>query len=306
MSLKYPPLKALRAFECAARTGSYVDAASELNVTAAAVSQQVRNLERYYARRLFTRYNNRIVLTDAGNTIYSSLGPALLNLAQKNRELLDGPSAAHLVISVLPSLAQTWLVPLITRFAVHYPKIGIHTRVEEDPVDLVRLGIDLRITYGNQLYADFTGHELFRDSVLPMCSHDFAARHPDAEQNLARLPDHLFLHTVWGDRFASHPTWSDWFRRRQEVREPVIASGRQVSMSSVGLEFASAGLGVILGQQRLAEPWLREGRLRLLAEGGSLPLGQSYFAIHAHHRREPVLLEALLEILRETTVASTV
>ena len=47
MTLKFPPLKALRAFECAARSGSYVDAAEELNVTPAAISQQVRNLEAY-------------------------------------------------------------------------------------------------------------------------------------------------------------------------------------------------------------------------------------------------------------------
>ncbi len=296
MSLKYPPLKALRAFESAARTGSYVDAAGELNVTPAAVSQQVRNLERYYARRLFTRYNNRIVLTDAGSTIYSSLAPALLDLAHKNRELLDGPSAAHLVISVLPSLAQTWLVSLIARFAAQYPNIGLHTRVEEDPVDLTRLGIDLRITYGDQLYADFATRELFRDAVLPMCSHDFAARHPEIDEDLAHLPDQRFVHTVWGDRFASHPTWADWFRYRQTARDPVIASGQQVSMSSVGLEYAAAGMGVILGQQRLAETWLRDGRLIALTTD-SLPLGQSYFALHPHSRREPVLLDALLDIL---------
>ena len=300
MSLKYPPLKALRAFESAARTGSYVDAAGELNVTPAAVSQQVRNLERYYARRLFTRYNNRIVLTDAGNTIYSSLAPALLSLAHKNRELLDGPSAAHLVISVLPSLAQTWLVPLIARFAAQNPRIGIHTRVEEDPVDLVRLGVDLRITYGNQLYADFAARQLFRDSVLPMCSHDFAARHPQAAEDLSQLPDHRFLHTVWGDRFASHPSWADWFRQQQVAREPVVASGLQVSMSSVGLEYAAAGMGVILGQRHLADPWLGDGRLVMLATKG-LSLGQSYYAVHAHSRLEPVLLDSLLELLADAS-----
>lgn len=67
-------------------------------------------------------------------------------------------------------------------------------------------------------------------------------------------------------------------------------------MSSVGLEYAAAGLGVILGQQRLAEPWLRDGRLIALTSD-ALPLGQSYYAVHPHSRREPVLLDALLEIL---------
>ena len=101
---------------------------------------------------------------------------------------------------------------------------------------------------------------------------------------------------MWGDRFASHPTWADWFRHRQSARDPVIASGQQVSMSSVGLEYAAAGMGVILGQRRLADPWLRDGRLITLIDD-ALPLGQAYFAVFPHSRREPVLLDALLDIL---------
>lgn len=69
MALSLPPLNALCSFEAAARFGSYVGAARELGVTAAAVSQQVRNLELHLQRKLFTRFNNRIVLTDAGTAI---------------------------------------------------------------------------------------------------------------------------------------------------------------------------------------------------------------------------------------------
>ena len=96
------------------------------------------------------------------------------------------------------------------------------------------------------------------------------------------------------------PSWSDWFRTRQVARNPVLANGQQVSMSSVGLEFASAGLGVVLGQRQLAEPWLRDGRLLALSPD-SLPLGQGYFAIHAHSRHEPALLDALLRALGAAT-----
>ncbi len=80
MSLKLPPLNALKAFEIAARTGSYVAASKELRVSAAAVSQQVRKLEQYFDKKLFVRYNNRIVLTDAGTSIYTNAAPALQDL----------------------------------------------------------------------------------------------------------------------------------------------------------------------------------------------------------------------------------
>jgi len=293
MTLKFPPLKALRAFECAARSGSYVDAAEELNVTPAAISQQVRNLEAYYDRQLFTRYNNRIVLTDAGTKIYSSLGPPLLDLAQKNAQLLDGPTGANLVISVMPSLAQTWLGPQLARYSRLNPLVGLHTRVEEDPVDFSREKIDLRITYGSQLYSDFETSQVFQDSVVPMCSPEFAALQPSGQNELQALPDHLFIHTVWGVNYASHPGWSEWFRQQDIDRTPSIAHGQQVSMSSVALDYACQGLGVLLGQRRLAQHYLQQGRLIVLSEA-ALPLGQAYYAVypHAGQRREQV--QALL------------
>lgn len=68
-----PPLNALRAFEVAARTGSFVQAGAELGVTAAAVSQQVKLLEDHLGKRLFHRQGNRITLTDAGRTAYPGL-----------------------------------------------------------------------------------------------------------------------------------------------------------------------------------------------------------------------------------------
>lgn len=298
MSLKLPPLKALRAFEAAARAGSYVEAAEELSVTPAAISQQVRNLEAYFSRQLFTRYNNRILLTDAGTKIYTNLGPPLLDLAQKNRQLLEGPTAAHLVVSLLPSLAQTWFIPLLVRFSRQYPHIGIHTRVEEDPVDIARNDIDLRVTYGSLLYTDFDSRKLFHDSVLPMCSPDFAEQYSLNESNLGQLPDQCFIHTVWGDNFASHPTWSEWFRHKGIERDPSIANGQQFSMSSVGLEYASHGPGVLLGQRRLAEEQLRQKRLILLAQE-PLALGQAYFAIFPRAGRQSGLVNSLLDQLAD-------
>ncbi len=105
--MKLPPLNALKAFEIAARTGSYVAAAKELRVSPAAVSQQVRKLEQYFDKKLFLRYNNRIVLTDAGTTFYTSAAPALQDLSSVTRQILEGTARSRLVVSVLPSLAST-------------------------------------------------------------------------------------------------------------------------------------------------------------------------------------------------------
>jgi LysR family glycine cleavage system transcriptional activator len=298
MGMKLPPLNALKAFEIAARTGSYVAAARELLVSPAAVSQQVRKLEQYFDKKLFIRYNNRIVLTDAGTTIYTSVAPALQDLAGVTQKVLEGVARSRLVVSVLPSLAQSWLAPRLASFCRSASGIGIETRVEDDPVDFARDGIDLRICYGPYLYPDFRTTTLFHDVVTPICSPDFAGEHELNEASLSRLPDELFLHTSWGSSFASPPTWKDWFASIGVQRAPNITLGQQIGMSSIALEYARLNMGVLLGQHHLAARDLQENRLILLSQQ-SLSLGHAYSAVYPHSRVRHSGLQKLLEVLTD-------
>ena len=92
MPLTLPPLNALRAFEAAARTGSYVAAAEELGVSAAAVSLQIRKLEDYLGKQMFTRKNNRVVLTDAGHAIRYGAAAALQMISDTTEQLVSDRS----------------------------------------------------------------------------------------------------------------------------------------------------------------------------------------------------------------------
>jgi len=296
MPLKLPPLNALKAFEASARTGSYVTAAEELHVTPAAVSQQVRNLESFFGKQLFVRYNNRIVLTDAGGTIYRNSAPALQGLSRMTRQVLEGTARAHLVVSVVPSLAQCWFIPRLTEQTRQTSGISIETRVEDDPVDFARDDIDLRICYGAYLYPDFEITTLFRDAVVPMCSPSFAHQHQLNELQLADLPDKFLLHTNWGSSYASRPGWANWFDSAGISRSPHIADGHQFNMSSIALQCAVLGMGVVLGQLALATPDLRAKRLVALSDK-SLQLGHAYCAVRPHTRTGHSGLQKLLDSL---------
>ncbi len=296
--MKLPPLNALKAFEIAARTGSYVAAAKELRVSPAAVSQQVRKLEQYFDKKLFLRYNNRIVLTDAGTAFYTSAAPALQDLSSVTQQILEGTARSRLVVSVLPSLASTWLAPRLAAYCRTTPGGGIETRIEDDPVDFARDDIDIRICYGPYLYPDFKATALFHDTVAPICSPDFAREHKLNEANLSQLPDELFLHTSWGSSFASPPTWKDWFTSIGVERTPNITLGQQIGMSSIALEYARLNMGVLLGQRHLAARDLQENRLILLSQQ-SLPLGHAYSAVYPHSRVRHSGLQKLLEVLTD-------
>ena len=155
MPLSLPPLNALRAFEAAARTGSYVAAAEELGVSPAAVSQQVRNLEDFLGKQLFMRFNNRVLLTDAGQVVFAGASDALQSISALTEQVMSGGTRSRLVISVITSVAERWLEPRLAAFALKEKALRIELRVEGDPVDFARHNIDLRICYGtNHLSGD--------------------------------------------------------------------------------------------------------------------------------------------------------
>ena len=271
--LKLPPLNALKYFEASARTGSYVAAADELNVTPAAVSQQVRNLETFLRRKLFTRLNNRIVLTDAGHAIHAGITPALEDISSLTHRVLAGSSRAKLVVSVIPSLAECWFMPAFAAF-MENAALRVDLRIADDPVGFASGEIDLRITYGSSHYPGLQAVSLFRDEVLPMCQPALAER-----TAIRNADDSLFIHTNWGQSFASHPTWDDWLARFLPARRIDPAKGHRVGSSLLALDFARRGLGIVLGQRALAEEDLRHGRLVAL-DSQSLPLGHDYCAIY--------------------------
>jgi LysR family glycine cleavage system transcriptional activator len=289
--LKLPPLNALKSFESAARTGSYVAAAAELNVTPAAVSQQVRHLETFLGRKLFTRFNNRIVLTDAGQSIFAGITPALEDIATLTQRVLAGSSRSKLVVSVLPSLAECWFTPAFATFA-EAAAMRIELRVENDPVDFAGGGIDLRICYGSALYPEFQTVTLFRDAVLPLCQPALAG-----QLALDHAEDSLFIHTNWGRDFASHPSWDEWFGKFLPQRRIDPAKGHRVGSSQLAIEFAARGLGIALGQRSLAQEHIRAGSLTVL-DARSLPLGHDYCAVHPHSKARKAGLVQLTEFLQ--------
>ncbi len=195
--MKLPPLNALRAFECAARTGSFAAAGGELSVTPAAVSLQVKNLESWLGRQLFTRRANQVRLTDAGRDYYQNAAAALGEIARFTDALTENTSQRPLVISATPALAELWLPQRIARFGTQYPDVPITLRIEADDQDLEQQGIDLRLSYGGEL-PDYRTQTMFQDQLIAVA----AVR---CDPSLTRR-----VAVDWGQAITSVPGWRHW------------------------------------------------------------------------------------------------
>ncbi len=306
MTRKLPPLNALKAFEAAARAGGYVPAARELSVSPAAVSQQVKNLERFFDKRLFVRHHNRLSLTDAGLAVFADSSEALERLAAMTLRTFEGEVRSRLIVSVLPSVASHWLIRRLNRrltgFLARDPAIRLDIRVEEDPVDFARHGIDIRICYGTHLYPDLANTLLVQDEVLPLCAPVLMNQGVLDPTSPGSLPDTALIHTNWGPSFVSHPTWADWFARAGLDRAPDVGQGHRVGMSSLAIDLAVAGAGIALGQRLLAGDEIANGRL-VAPFGQSIPLGHPYCAVHAHAKAQKPAVRAFVDWAARTAAA---
>lgn len=292
MALTLPPLNSLRAFEAAARTGSYVAAADELGVSAAAIGQHIRKLEEYLGKEVFMRLNNRVILTDTGYRVFAVTTDELQAIFETTDQLMQDRSRARMVISSIESVVEKWLVGQLVAFNRVRPEFRFDLRVEPDPVDFARHNIDLRISYGAGQYPDQVVVPLMRDVVLPMCSPGFLERNPKLRQDgLAAVAERDLLHTSWGPSFGSNPTWRNWYHKAGLVA-PLDTEGFQVGRSSLVLDLAREGLGVALTPWMMAAADVAAGRLVALSPV-TLPLAHPYCLVFPHSKARKKDLVAL-------------
>lgn len=287
--MRLPPLNALKSFEASARCGSFVLAAEELGVTAAAVSMQVRKLEQFFGKTLFTRGHNHIALTDAGMAIYRDSASALNQLSTLTSKLLGDRDRRPLCVSVLPALAERWLAPRVASWAA-----PLRIRVEDDPVELVRDGVDVRVTYGDHFYPGHHSIVLMHESIVPVISTQMASDNLSLES----LPEEQFIHVDWGERYMDHLSWNDWLREAGIVRDISPARGTRAANASLAMALAEQGAGVALAQSGLAQDAERHGRLHI-AHSTALPLLRPYCAVMRDVPSADGELSQLIDLLQD-------
>ncbi|MFG5384662.1 LysR family transcriptional regulator [Yoonia sp. R2-816] len=143
-----PSLAALRAFEAAARAGTFSEAARELNVTHAAVAQHVRAIEAQLGTSLLVRAGRGLALTDAGHRLAASLSDGFGMITSGVRAIAADVADRPVAITVTPSFAENWLMPRLAGFWATYPGLGLSINPDMDVADLRRDGFDMAIRYG--------------------------------------------------------------------------------------------------------------------------------------------------------------
>jgi LysR family glycine cleavage system transcriptional activator len=247
-----PPLDTLRAFEAAARTGSFSAAAQALNRTHGAISRQVARLEHWLGLRLFERQARGVALTLDGERLFRRTSEAFSLIADDSDRWSEPRGAAVVRLSSIPSICSLWLMPRLARLEEGDPALRIVLLIEHRAVDLADEAVDLAIRCGRGGMPHRVSVKLYEEWCFPIASPELARRIGKGAPE--RLLDMPLIH----DTDASG--WRAWFAARGLDHSP-RAQDRRFEDYNLVLDAAACGLGVALARPPLARAALEAGKL---------------------------------------------
>jgi LysR family transcriptional regulator, glycine cleavage system transcriptional activator len=253
MSFQLPPLAAVRAFEAAARHGSFTKAANELGMTQAAVSYQIKVLEDRIGAPLFLRKPRQIALTDVGQRLAPAVSDAFELLSAAYAAARTG-ARGTLVISTLATFAANWLARRLGSFQIAHPSLAVRLETADHMVDFSREEVDIGIRSGDGNWPGLAIHRLFNADFTPMLSPKLLASDGPVETpaDLLSLP---LLDP--GD-----PWWAHWFAAANVPVESLESRpGASLGAQTYEGNAAIAGRGVAILTPAFFADELADGRL---------------------------------------------
>jgi LysR family glycine cleavage system transcriptional activator len=244
--MKRIPVGPLRAFDVAARNLNLSAAAEEMNVTHAAVSRQVKQLEQRLGVKLFERLPRGLKLTAQGALLAEGTREAFDRLAAALEDVSIPAVRRKLTISTFSSLSSRWLMPRVHAFSTLFPDIDLQVMTTARLVDFSREDVDLGIRFGTGQYPGLHVAPMFRPKEIVVCSPALLKRGP-ALHTFADLKNHIQLHD------DSYRSWIRW-------------------LETAGVKGVNPRRGIICGD--------RNSMLQAILEGQGVGIASEVFAAH--------------------------
>jgi Transcriptional regulator len=290
---KLPPLRALHAFEAAARHHSFAAAANELGVTPTAISHQIRQLEEACGVKLFQRRPRPLLLTSAGARLYPALRDGFDALVTAMALLAEEDAQTPLRVTSPNAFASKWLVPRLPKWREENPTVALEI-IGTDAVLDVRAGAtDVAIRYARKPPLDLMAHEVFRDTFVPVCSPRLLEQHGpiDRAADLLRFP---LIHYDWINSDPDKPTWRQWLAVARSIDPDFNPLEKAWDLSFReelhAIDAVIGGQGVAICSDVVVSNELRSGQL-VKAHPLALP-GYGFYLVSMPHSPQAPVIEA--------------
>ena len=250
-----PSLTALRAFAATAELRNFSQAARALNVTHAAVAQQVRALEETLGRPLVQREGRGVSLTADGEQLAEALGEGFGAIQRGLEALRAGEADRPVRVTLTASFAAQWLMPRLKDFWRQHPDIGLSLHPDSKVVDLHRERMDLAIRYGNGDWPGVEAEHLTSARLVIAGAPSLIGDRDPTVQEMAQMD--WILSRNWAEQ--------DAYLRLLGL-DPTTLSSTDINNEELALAAARQGLGLVVESVALIESDVAEGRMRIVHE----------------------------------------
>lgn len=277
-------LRGLRTFCVAARYESFKAAASELFVTASAVSQQIKSLEEELDLKLFDRSARELVLTDDGRALYEALSPLIDQLDDVVAGFRNAGRRKSVRISVQPFFASEFFVPRLSEFTARHPEIDIQVGTSDEASEKLPADADLSIRLFSRPPAGTYADLLFPLRMVPAGSTSFRKTvRVKGKRIVSDFP--LIVHDT------RPKAWREW-SKSTGIELPEDAKITRLDSMIAVVRAAEQGIGAALVPVPIAEQWFRQGTIvRLFDE--ELVADVSYYLVSRERRSADKAVETL-------------
>ncbi|CDN95004.1 LysR family transcriptional regulator [Agrobacterium tumefaciens] len=251
MVRQFLPLNGLRAFEASARHLSFTRAAIELCVTQAAVSQQVKGLEKRLGVSLFQRLPRGLKITAEGEALLPTVTSSFDQMATTLDRIEAGQVRELLFLGVVGTFAVGWLLPRLKAFQKQHPFIDVRVSTNNNRVDMAAEGLDFAIRFGQGSWHGTDAFRLFEAPLSPLCTPKLA----ETLKSPTDLVEATLLRSYRSDE------WATWFATAGVAPVAQVNAGIVFDTSLGMMEAALQGLGVALAPPSMFSRHLASGAI---------------------------------------------
>ncbi|NWK99171.1 LysR family transcriptional regulator [Sphingobium lactosutens] len=272
-------LKSLQALEASARHGSFVGAATELDVTPAAVGQLVRSLEDWVGYPLFRRTrtgSERLLPAEEAREALEDISQGLDLLESGLKKLRGRKARSVVIVTASQALVANWLLPRLEDFVTACPSIDVRLDVSDRVIDLAHGEADLGIRCGLGQWKGVKATHLMAEEIIAVCHQRLV---PVGEQPTAGwIADQTLIHDGTPHPGGEFPSWAEWLARAGSNRMP-SDRGLKINSTAAVIQGAIAGQGVALVRKALVAQELDSGRLVHLLPQQHWPVKWAYYVV---------------------------
>lgn len=282
----------MQTFNAVVDAGSFVRAADALDMSKAAVSRYVVDMETRLGVRLLHRTTRRLSLTDEGQLFYARSKEILAELAEAEDEITSRSEAASglLRINAPFTFGVLHLAPLWGAFKAQHPKVELDVTLADRLVDLVEEGYDVAIRIATLENSTLVSKRLATTRIVLCASPQYLEQHGTPIH-----PSDLAHHQVISYTYSS--TRDEW--KFEGPQGPISVKTSPCIHTNNGDTCRAAALahqGVILQPSFLIGKDLSDGTLvELMPEFRSVALG--IYAVYPTRKHVSAKVRVLIEFL---------